>query len=124
MRYNKTTHKKDVRRYRLDANKFWGSVDKRGEDDCWHWTRGRNTKGYGLVHVKSLPEDYERTGRMATQLTAHRVAYYLSRGDMNPADYICHTCDNPSCCNPAHLWLGSQQDNVNDMIAKGRAAWQ
>ena len=124
MNYNKTTNKKDVRRYDLDAGKFWSNVDAGERGECWTWKRATNNRGYGLYRVRTLPEDYEVSGRQSTQLTAHRVAYHLHNGNLKPHNYVLHTCDNTTCCNPNHLWLGSQQDNVNDMIAKGRACWQ
>jgi hypothetical protein len=117
--YNKSTHKKDVSAYKIDDDKFWSFVDIKGDDECWEWQKGKNTSGYGLFHVRNLPVDYERTGRSMTQLTAHRVAYSLTHPGIDAGLYVCHKCDNKSCCNPSHLWLGTQQENVDDMISKG-----
>ena len=58
-------------------------------------------------------------GRIKTQLLAHRVAYYLDRGELLSYRHVCHKCDNPKCCNPNHMFDGSMYDNVQDMIAKG-----
>lgn len=110
--------------YNIDPVKFWSCVDKAGEDECWEWKRGKNTGGYGLFSVRNTPADYERTGRTRGQVLAHRAAFYLAHGELEEYLHICHSCDNPKCCNPAHLWRGSIFDNVWDMIGKGRAHWQ
>lgn len=88
---------------------FWERVDRSGE--CWPWVRYCNTDGYGHVY-------YE--GRI---WGAHRVAWILTNGPIPEGMRVLHNCpggDNPACCNPAHLFLGTQADNVHDMMAKGR----
>lgn len=80
-------------------------------DECWPWRGGRNSDGYGVF----------RAGRRL--LLAHRIAYALAHGAPGRR-VVRHECDNPSCVNPAHLLAGTQRDNVRDMIARGRAAWQ
>lgn len=122
--HNKSTNKKDVRQFDIKPEKFWRYVAVKSNDECWPWARGKNNNGYGLYSVNNTPEIYEETGRAKTQLVAHRVAYFIHNGDIKPSDYACHSCDNPSCCNPRHIWLGSQLDNVRDMVDKGRAYWQ
>ena len=124
MNLSRSIHKKDVTLYDIDKSKFWSFVEKGGANECWQWKRAKNTSGYGLFHVRALPHDYEANGRTYTQLVAHRVAYYLVNSCLLPHQYGWHTCDNTLCCNPSQLWLGSQQDNVNDMIEKGRGYWQ
>lgn len=89
------------------AERFWTWVDKRDPDECWEWQGSRNKQHYGRVMAN---------GRV--QL-AHRLAYELAHGAV-PEQLILHACDNPPCVNPAHLFPGSQADNVRDMIAKGR----
>jgi len=85
--------------------RFWCGV-KRGEpDECWPWTRSLSPKGYGRVRGRN----------------AHRVAYELTYGPIPPGMFVCHTCDNPPCCNPAHLFLGTYLDNIADMVAKKRS---
>lgn len=83
--------------------------------DCWEWLGGKNTKGYG---VASHPAKYKRA------VLAHRLSYVtahnLQLADIE-GDLLMHTCDNPCCVNPAHLRVGTHQDNVADMEAKGRA---
>lgn len=77
---------------------------------CWEWSGARDKNGYGKHGINGLT------------LRAHRFALEVATGPM-PADlYACHTCDNPPCCNPAHLWRGSNGDNHADAAQKGRRA--
>ena len=98
------------------AARFWVKVDKNGPipehrpdlGPCWVWTRATDPKGYGRFGI----------GRRV--FFAHRVALALT-GEVPPDDLMaCHHCDNPPCCNPAHLFLGTAADNLGDMAAKGR----
>lgn len=87
--------------------RFWASTDKRGPDECWNWiayTKG----GYGAIRVG---------GR---QKSAHRVSWELHNGSIGKGLWVLHRCDNPRCVNPAHLFLGTQVDNMRDMAAKAR----
>lgn len=89
--------------------RFWSYVDKTtGENSCWPWLGGSNTLGYGK---------FKLYGRM---VMANRLAYALGHSIDPGALYVCHVCDNPPCCNPKHLWLGTNQDNQKDCAAKGR----
>lgn len=96
---------------------FWGKVDQSGGPDaCWPWLGGRmgatgDREGYGSVQV----EPQKSRG-------AHRVAWAIDHNcDLpSPHDDVCHTCDNPPCCNPAHLWLDDAKGNAADMIRKRR----
>lgn len=101
----------------LTATTFWHHVDVRGPHECWEWLRGRARFGHGKVMWE---------GRTAF---THRVAYALTHGIPVAAGKVtkdtlnvCHSCDNPPCCNPAHLFLGTQLANRQDCMAKGRAA--
>ncbi len=78
---------------------------------CWNWTGGINHKGYGLFSIKHK------------MFLVHRVSFKLFKGEIPLKMQVNHSCDNPICINPKHLWLGTQQDNVNDMIKKGRARY-
>jgi len=89
---------------------FWAKVDKRGDGECWNWTAYLNPNGYGEFSVGG-------GNRMA-----HRVAWFLEHGPIAQGMFICHSCDNPRCCNPAHLYAGTQKDNILDMTKKHRGA--
>ena len=92
------------------ATRFWSKVDIRGLDECWLWLGFKNHKGYGRFHPSSK--------EMAP---AHRVSWELTFGKKIPkGTYACHSCDNPSCVNPHHIWPGTPAQNTTDMIAKGR----
>lgn len=91
------------------SERFWSKVDKKHISGCWLWMANKNTQGYGSF-------DIDGKGKRA-----HRVAYELHYGSIPKGKLVCHHCDNPSCVRPDHLFLGTQQDNVNDMVRKGRA---
>lgn len=89
--------------------RLWEKLEKDLPDDvCWPFRGARTARGYG-----KLGED----GRT---LLAHRVMYAWAHHPIGRNDVVMHTCDNPACCNPAHLTVGSLSDNTQDMIAKGR----
>lgn len=89
---------------------FWSKVDRSGGPEaCWEWQAGTTGSGYG--RFKDGPRG---------QVMAHRFAWELTHGDIPEEMVICHRCDNPPCCNPAHLFLGTVLDNVRDKIHKGR----
>ena len=92
---------------RNDEIAFWNKVDNsRGAGACWPYKRRKNPKGYGLF-------DYR--GKV---WLAHRFAYTSVHG--YPEGHVLHRCDNPPCCNPAHLYDGTHADNMKDMDSRGR----
>lgn len=93
-----------------EASRFWAKVDRSGgPDSCWEFQGCRDRKGYGHFAIKQKPRG------------AHRIAWTLVNGPIPEGMHALHRCDNPPCCNPAHLFAGTQLDNTADMMAKGRA---
>jgi hypothetical protein len=94
--------------------RFWSKVDKSaGPDACWLWTASRDKNGYGL----------EWWGKRTQR--AHRIAWMIvngpiPKGEGHHGTCVCHTCDVPACCNPSHMWLGSNAENHADRDRKGR----
>lgn len=88
---------------------FWSKVDmKNSAKECWEWTGAKKPKGYGNVRVN---KKYK---------LAHRVSFEICNGEIPEGFIVCHICDNPSCCNPDHLMLGTIKSNAADMLLKGR----
>jgi predicted XRE-type DNA-binding protein len=100
-----------VKRRRDLAERFWDKVDVLDSDCCWEWQGYRDSRGYGTVGVG---------GREGGTEWAHRVAFSLTRGPIPKGLMVCHRCDNPPCCNPWHLFLGTALVNNRDAQAKGR----
>lgn len=93
------------------AERFWPKVDTSGGPSaCWNWTASKKSGGYGK---------FSKGGDNGWML-AHRAAWEMTNGPIAVGAVVCHSCDNPSCCNPAHLFLGTQAENLSDMRRKGR----
>jgi hypothetical protein len=91
------------------AERFWAKVDRRGPDECWPWLGSKITSGYGNIR-------YGYRTHIATHVVLELVLGLTVPKGMR----VCHSCDNPECVNPAHLWIGTDRDNVRDSWAKGR----
>ena len=98
-----------IRKRRPLADRFWEKVDIRGPDNCWGWTACKIKDGYGLIIVDNK-----------VQLATH-VLFYLRKGYWPPKGRTAnHHCDNPSCLNPRHLYLGTMKSNMCDKYQRGR----
>jgi hypothetical protein len=98
---------------------LWSKVNIKGEDECWNWKGYKNDGGYGRTWIEDRG------------YYAHRVIFNLAYPntitlsapkDSDEAGFLLHTCDNPSCCNPKHLFVGTHADNMADKVAKNRQA--
>lgn len=90
--------------------RFWSRVDRRGPDECWPWLGAKNEKGYGKFDIPGH-----------SPFSAHRIALHLTGREVSQRLVTDHLCRNPACCNPAHLELVTQQQNV----VRGEAGgWQ
>lgn len=90
---------------------FWEKVLINDGASCWIWTGVKNIAGYGYV------DQYKRHN---VPRMAHRISYHLTNGPIPDGLLVLHKCDNPSCVNPSHLFLGTQKDNMRDCVEKGR----
>lgn len=89
--------------------KFWNRVFRKIETECWDYIGRYTNDGYGCFDIVD-----------GSRILAHRLAYYLYYRIDPRNKLVCHTCDNPKCCNPNHLFLGDSQDNVKDSVKKKR----
>ena len=98
---------------------LWSKIDVKTEDECWNWKGYKNEGGYGRTWINDCG------------YYAHRVIYDLvypniitlsAPKNTDETGFILHTCDNPSCCNPKHLWVGNCIENIADKVKKGRSA--
>jgi len=94
-------------------DRFWSKVNKDTDSGCWEWTAYDHPSGYGNFFIGSKAHK------------AHRISWEIHNGKIPTEDSyhgvcVLHKCDNPKCVNPAHLFLGTHADNMQDMISKGR----
>lgn len=97
-----------------DDARFWSKVSV--SEGCWEWLGSLSGGGYGQFYLQH--------NKRTANVKAHRISWALSNGQ-DPEDlFVLHTCDNRRCVNPAHLFLGTHQDNMEDRNRKGRQARQ
>jgi hypothetical protein len=92
--------------------RFWNHIDVKSSNDCWNWKMRKDNDGYGRTQL-FYPNIYKKTG-------AHQIAWILSGNKIEDNQMIRHMCNNPSCCNPNHLNVGTAKDNALDCVNSGR----
>ena len=111
IKFNVDTNDKTKRPYISLKDRFWKRVEKGTNSGCWFWKGAKDRRGYGHLG---------RGGKDTKNYMAHRVSYEIHIGIIPEGLIICHSCDNPNCVNPFHLFAGTNSDNQKDSFNKGR----
>jgi len=90
-----------------DRKRFWSRVNRKGKNECWEWMAGKTGFGYGEIWIQGK------------EWNSHRLCYFVEVGDPGKLNVL-HKCDNPSCVNPAHLYAGTQAQNMRDAFIRNR----
>ena len=102
-----------------DQDRFHTKVERRGPDECWPWLDSLDgTNGYGRMSVGTRILGNQQL------LGAHVLAQVLGNRDLLPGEHALHRCDNRGCCNPVHIFGGTNNENIADKVAKGRAKFR
>jgi predicted XRE-type DNA-binding protein len=88
--------------------RFWSGVDIRSDDECWNWIRSIGSAGSGVFTIRRK------------NISAYKMAWELTYGDVPEGKILCHICDNRKCCNPNHLYVGTHKENAEDRKNRGR----
>jgi hypothetical protein len=90
------------------SKRFWAKVNKKADDECWEWTAAKSSKGYGQFALNKIAK------------STHRISYIIHKGEIPDGLMICHTCNNPPCINPNHLYAGTSSDNMEQSVREMR----
>lgn len=91
--------------------RFWKRVQVGDPSACWEWLGGLDSNGYGTIRAGNGDRRH---------VLAHRISFAINKGELIAGLVICHSCDNPKCVNPAHLFQATQRENTIDAVSKGR----